>query len=78
MVDGTMWCSILPMVLISPHYFSPSTIIQLLISSTGLIGETDWDQARGDMISDYVDDMRTPLMKIHFEPDESKKVFCMV
>ena len=48
--------------------------ILVCIFSSGLVGDTDWDQARGDMLGDYVDDMRKQLAPIRFEEDKEKQV----
>ena len=40
-----------------------------------LAGKTDWDQAREDMIADYIEDLLTPIEVIYYEKDEKKKVF---
>jgi hypothetical protein len=41
---------------------------------SGFIGETDWDEARGDMIADYTDDMRAHVGKVVYEQNEERKV----
>ena len=45
-----------------------------LYCDVGFVGKTDWDQARGDMIADYIDDMRAPLVQMFSEADEDRKV----
>ena len=40
----------------------------------GLAGDTDWDQARGDMLADYVDDMGKQVVPIRLQQDKAKQV----
>ena len=47
-----------------------------MVCDEGLMPGSDWDQARGDMLADYVDDFKKPLIDIFHEKDEDKKVMC--
>eukprot|EP00914_Ancora_sagittata_P003333 GHVO01006924.1.p1 GENE.GHVO01006924.1~~GHVO01006924.1.p1 ORF type:complete len:225 (+),score=35.31 GHVO01006924.1:26-676(+) len=39
----------------------------------GFFAEAEWDQARCDMIADYIDEMRRPMLKIHAEGNKDQK-----
>ena len=41
--------------------------------TAGLVGDTDWDQARGDMLVDYVDDMGKQVVPIRNQEDPEKQ-----
>jgi glutathione S-transferase len=39
-----------------------------------MVGANSWEEARGDMIVDYVEDMRAPVIRIFHEKDEERRV----
>lgn len=67
-------CGQAPILVVDGKQLSQSkAIFRYLGKQFGLIGKCDWDQARGDMIADYVDDVRAPLLAMHRAEDEAKK-----
>ncbi|ELU08528.1 hypothetical protein CAPTEDRAFT_177140 [Capitella teleta] len=67
-------CGQVPMLVVDGKKLSQSKAIQrYLANEFGFIGETDLERARGDMIADYLDDLRAYLMAIHREQNEAKQ-----
>ncbi|ELU08529.1 hypothetical protein CAPTEDRAFT_177145 [Capitella teleta] len=67
-------CGQAPVLVVDGKEIAQSkAIFRYLAKQFGFVGETDLDQARGDMIVDYLDDLRTPLLAVHHEQDETKK-----
>ena len=47
---------------------------EFAVRLAGLLADNAWDNARIDMVVDSLDDMRVPIVKILFPPDEETKV----
>ena len=50
----------------------------LLVATVGLVGDTELECARGDMLVDCVDDMRAPIVNIISGNSEESKVRAVV
>ncbi|ELU08530.1 hypothetical protein CAPTEDRAFT_177148 [Capitella teleta] len=67
-------CGQAPILVVDGKQFSQTkAILRYLAKQFGFFAASDWDQARGDMVADYLDDIRKPLPEIYLEKDEAKK-----
>ncbi|ELU14077.1 hypothetical protein CAPTEDRAFT_165896 [Capitella teleta] len=48
-------------------------ICRYLAKELKLMGSNPWEEAKGDMIVDYVEDMRSPIIRIFHEKDEERR-----
>merc|ERR1711976_127178 len=63
-----------PLLEVDGKFISQSKCIaRYLAKQFGLLGDNDMDQARADMIVDFVDDLRAPLFAIMREENEENK-----
>ncbi|ELU06349.1 hypothetical protein CAPTEDRAFT_117366 [Capitella teleta] len=73
-VKPTTPCGQAPILVVDGKQIAQSkAVFRYLAKQFGLVGETDMDQARGDMIVDHLEDFTGPLRVIRKEGDPPKK-----